>query len=101
VKPQIKVKPLRSKKRREWISTLPCCICGALSGDNYRADGSWCPANIAHHPYTGGGSTKCCDSLCVPLCFFCHEGMNNKRKDDIPLLDEIIAELQSEWEGRK
>lgn len=80
-----KVKPWRSKQYRLFVASKPCCICGSTYGV------------IPHHSKTGGMSTKCGDDLCVPLCFFCHEKMDNKRKDDIPNLPVIIKRLRDEF----
>ena len=82
-----KVKPLRSKRYRLFVASKPCCMpnCGSRYGV------------IPHHSETGGMSTKCGDDLCVPLCFFCHEEMDNKRKDDIPDRAAIIKRLRDEY----
>jgi len=85
-----KVKPIRDKKYRLFVASFPCCMpnCGSRYGV------------VPHHPYTGGLSTKCGDDFCVPLCFNCHEGMNNKRKDAIPNLRDIITRLRADYEAR-
>jgi hypothetical protein len=52
-----KNKPWRSKKYREWIKSLPCCVSGQ-------------PADDAHHiTHTGQGGmgTKPGDNYCIPL----------------------------------
>ena len=83
-----KVKPYRSKAYRLFVASNNCCICGS----NYGV--------VPHHAGTGGMSTKIGDDYCVPLCFYCHEEMNHKRKDDIPGLPGIIAGLIKRYEGR-
>ena len=80
-----KVKPLRSKKYRLFVASLPCCVCNSRYGV------------VPHHAGTGGMSTKIGDDYCVPLCFQHHEEMNNRRKDDIPGLKGILARLQAAY----
>jgi hypothetical protein len=53
--------PPRDWKYREWIRSLPCCVCGT----NHFVE-------AAHTGSDGGGSQKSSDYSCVPLCANCH-----------------------------
>lgn len=59
IRPQIKVKPFRSKAKLAFVRTQDCYDC------------DW-PAELknieAHHIFTNALSSKCGDDLTVPLC---------------------------------
>ena len=59
-----KTSHFRSKKYREYVSHLPCCVTGK-NGD--RSD----PHHIKGRGY--GGSMKCSDLFCIPLDHELHQ----------------------------
>lgn len=66
-----KENPVRNKKYRDWVKTLPCCECGA-------------PADDPHHIINAGESgmgTTACDLLTMPLCRTHHTWMHNGNKE--------------------
>jgi hypothetical protein len=58
-----KTPKIRSKKHRQFVSTLPCAVC--------RLEGSTQAAHI-RLGNGGGMGLKPCDSNCIPLCVACH-----------------------------
>jgi len=86
-----KVKTPRDKKYLAWIRTQNSCI----SGDS--------PPCEAHHTNLSGGGMgiKGSDYEAVPLTFFEHKQMDNKRKDDIPNLQAIIERLNAKYKENK
>jgi hypothetical protein len=54
--------PIRDRKYRAWIRTLPCAHCGTTYG-----------VQAAHTGSDGGTSMKSSDTSCVPLCHDCHQ----------------------------
>lgn len=61
--------PLRSKKHRKLIASMPCCECGSETG-----------VQAAHANYSKGMGIKACDSQIFPLCNFCHEWLDRSGK---------------------
>lgn len=59
----LKVQPFRSKKYREYVSSLPCCVTGERGGVND-------PHHIKGRGY--GSSTKCSDLFCIPMAHALH-----------------------------
>ena len=58
-----KIPEFRSQKYRQYVSTLPCCI---TFRDGIPND----PHHIKGRGY--GGSVKCSDLFCIPLCHELH-----------------------------
>lgn len=66
INPQLKEKPWRSKKYRDFVKDHPCCVDGCYNTDIW-----------AHHvqeQYSGNMSGKPSDTFCVPLCTHHHTG---------------------------
>jgi hypothetical protein len=59
--PFAKVKPIRTKQYREFITTIPCLACSTPNTD-------------PHHEPLGSSTTggKPSDLQCLPLCRSCH-----------------------------
>lgn len=94
--PQPKVKPWRSIPYRQWVASLPCCICGSTTGTN------------AHHEQEEGKGTmggKCCDSRCIPLCVFCHADRHDMGRafwtKQRFLPESHVAMTRNRWEFEK
>ena len=99
--PNWKIKPWRSKKYMEWVSSQPCCIIGTPGPNDPHHE------NIPGHGTMGG---KCGDDRCVPLAHHLHVEMETPgnsreafwkkyRKDP----DKIIGALNAKFirEGGK
>jgi len=72
-----KNKPIRSKKYRDWVKTLPCILTGVE------------PAGGCHHGIAigeGGVGTKACDLLSMPVTEESHQKFH--RLDLYPELKE-------------
>ena len=63
----LKMPHFRSKKYREYISQLPCCVTG---NDGVRND----PHHIKGRGY--GSSEKCSDLFCIPLNHELHQELH-------------------------
>lgn len=58
-----KINPIRDKKWRDYLKTLPCRRCGQMGSD---------PAHLDNL----GRGIKAGDDHCVPLCRLCHTDLD-------------------------
>ena len=65
------MKPYRSKKYREWIKALPCCVTGNQADD---------PHHISGFGLSGMGMTPS-DYFAIPLCRRLHTDLHSQGID--------------------
>jgi hypothetical protein len=87
----LKLKPFRSKKYRQWVARLPCCI------TDYQG-----PGVDPHHPkgHGLGGSVKCSDAFCIPLAHEIHMELHRigweswEAKYNVNQLDFVLRTIE-------
>jgi hypothetical protein len=85
-------KPVRDRKYRAWIRTLPCAHCGTT----YQIE-------AAHTGSDGGMRQKSSDTSCIPLCHDCHQAapVSYHRNREALGLDfpVLVSRLQDVYAG--
>lgn len=95
-------KPWRSKKYREYVTTLPCCLTGYRTTEYLGVDPH-------HQPPKGGGgkSTKVGDDRCIPIRHDLHVRMESPGHSRASVFAEygvdperVIDRVRAEWVRR-
>lgn len=87
----LKVPHFRSKKYREYVSCLPCCVTGMEGNRND-------PHHMKGRGY--GGSQKCSDLFCVPLNHELHQELHQigwksfEKKYNICQVSAVLETIQ-------
>jgi len=85
-----KKKPFESQEYRDFVATLPCCICH-IQDDTV----------AAHHSRTKGAGGG--DETCVPLCYYHHiNGFHRMGRDTFAKfykvnIDVLVEQTQAAW----
>jgi hypothetical protein len=84
--------PERDKRYRDWISSLPCVVCGALGND-------------PHHTGPHAAKQKASDYTCIPLCRTHHNEYHRLTREPFEarflLSVAALVEKFNRWYERK